>query len=241
MPVQDAMQSLTAVAASNSPAGTDSISNTLDNYLRALSSIVRYTEAKGATLTTTASMSLVAATGAYVHVAGTDSITHLGTVDAGIQRTLVFAGAAKLVPSATLLLPGSLTIDTAANDVAIFRSEGSGVWRCASYTKGYGLVFDVTFCLDVGADGAFTIVQKASFPFFVTNAVCKCTSGTITANIKIESTSITDLDAIAVSSSESDTAASGANAVAVGDTITTTFSSNSTALGVIVQLRCVRV
>ena len=88
MAVQDTMQSLTTVAASNSPAGSDSIANTLDNYLRAIQSILRHTEAQGAALTTTASMSLAAATGGYLHVSGTDAITHLGSAVAGTRLML---------------------------------------------------------------------------------------------------------------------------------------------------------
>ena len=89
MPVQGSMQSLTAVAASNSPAGSDSISNTLDDYLRSLSGVLRFTEAYAASLTATASMSLAAATGAIVPVeagaSATSAVTvsHLGTVAAG--------------------------------------------------------------------------------------------------------------------------------------------------------------
>ena len=134
MAVQDTMQSLTTVAASNSPAGSDSIANTLDNYLRAIQSILRHTEAQGAALTTTASMSLAAATGGYLHVDGTDAINHLGSAVAGTLRTLVFDDACKLNPDATnVLLPGSATIETAAGDVAVLRAEGSGVWRLISY------------------------------------------------------------------------------------------------------------
>jgi len=240
MPVQDTMESLTAVAASNSPAGSDSISNNLDNYLRAIQSILRYTEARGTTLTSTASMSLLAATGSYVHVIGTDSITHLGTASAGIQRILVHADAATLVPSANVIVPRSETIVTAAGDVSVWRSEGSGAWRMVSYSYGAGHVFDVVFALDTVADGAYVIVQKASFPFTVTNCVTKLASGTVTANVKIDSTSITGLNAISMTSSEADTAGTAANQVAVGNTVSVTFSSNSTALGAIVQLRCVR-
>ena len=143
MPVQDTMESLTAVVASNSPAGTDSISNNLDNYLRSIQAILRHTEARGATLTSTASMSLLAATGAFVHVIGTDSMVHLGTASAGIQRILVHADAATLVPSANVIVPRSETIVTAAGDVSIWRSEGSGVWRMINYTAGAGHVFDI--------------------------------------------------------------------------------------------------
>ena len=139
MPVQDTMESLTTVASSNYPSGSDSIGNTLDDYLRAIQAILRRTEAQGAALTSTASMSLAAATGGYVHITGTDAIAHLGSGVAGTLRTLVFDAAATLTHNATnLILPGGADITAAAGDVAVFRSEGSGNWRCIAYTKADG-------------------------------------------------------------------------------------------------------
>jgi hypothetical protein len=132
------MESLTTVASSNYPAGSDSIGNTLDDYLRAIQAILRRTEAQGAALTSTASMSLAAATGGYVHISGTDTIAHLGSGVAGTLRTLVFDDALTLTNSANLILPTGADITTAAGDVAIFRSEGSGAWRCISYQKADG-------------------------------------------------------------------------------------------------------
>jgi hypothetical protein len=129
---------------------------------------------------------------------------------------------------------------TAAGDAITWRSEGSGVWRMVSYLPGSGYVFDIVFALDTVADGAYVIVQKASFPFTVTNCVTKLASGTVTANVKIESTSITGLDAIAMTNAEADTAGTAANQVATGNTVSVTFSTNAVALGAIVQLRCVR-
>lgn len=141
MPVQGSMQSLTAVAASNSPAGTDAISNTLDDYLRSFAGILRHTQAQAATLTATASMSLAAATGEYVPVdcaaslTSAASVSHLGTVDAGIRRTLLFDGYAKLIHGANLLLPGSATIVTVAGDVAEVISDGAGAWRLINHHR----------------------------------------------------------------------------------------------------------
>lgn len=169
MPIQDSMQSLTAVAAGNSPAGADAISNTLDDYLRSHAAILRHTEARGATLTTTASMSLAAATGAYIHIDGTDAITHLGTIDAGIERTIVFKGACTLTHNATsLILPGAANIITAAGDSAIFRSEGSGNWRCISYSpaSGRAITFSPTLAT-AQASTSGTAITFTSVPAWV--------------------------------------------------------------------------
>jgi hypothetical protein len=172
MPVQDTMESLTTVASSNYPSGSDNIGNTLDDYLRAIQAILRRTEAQGAALTSTASMSLAAATGGYVHITGTDAITHLGTAAPGVLRTLVFDDAATLTHDGTaLILPGAANVTTAAGDVAIFRSEGSGNWRCIGYTKadGQALVsaaggatMTALLVLTTATISALTVVSKAT-------------------------------------------------------------------------------
>ena len=126
MPVQGSMQSFTAVLDTNSPAGTDSISNQLDNYLRSIQGVLRQTEA-ACTLTSTASMSLGTAYG-YCHVVGTASVSHLGTQAAGIYRTLVFDAAATLIPSANILLPASATYIASIGDVMAASTRQSARW-----------------------------------------------------------------------------------------------------------------
>ena len=76
---------------------------------------------------------------AIVSVTGTTTITALGTLTAGIQRVLIFAGALTLTHNATsLILPSGVNITTAAGDVAWMVSEGSGNWRCLAYTRANG-------------------------------------------------------------------------------------------------------
>jgi hypothetical protein len=73
----------------------------------------------------------------YVTVTGTTTISSLGTLPAGAERTLEFAGALVLAYNATsFILPGGQTISTVIGDVAVFRSEGGGNWRCTSYERG---------------------------------------------------------------------------------------------------------
>jgi hypothetical protein len=69
-------------------------------------------------------------------ITGTTTITGLGTVSAGIWKVLKFEGALTLTHNATsLILPGGASITTADGDIGIFISEGSGNWRCVSYTR----------------------------------------------------------------------------------------------------------
>jgi hypothetical protein len=95
------------------------------------------------TMGTIASAGTVAIGGAaanYLSVTGTTTITAFDSVLAGTRRILEFAAALTLTHNATtLILPGAANITTAAGDVAIMISEGSGNWRCAAYTKASGL------------------------------------------------------------------------------------------------------
>lgn len=94
---------------------------------------------KGSDIASASTTDLAAATGEYVHVTGTTTITALGTAAAGVERVVRFSGALTLTHNATsLILPTGANITTAANDVAIFRSEGSGNWRCTSYLRADG-------------------------------------------------------------------------------------------------------
>lgn len=96
-------------------------------------------EAKGADIPSAATTDIGAATGNFVHVTGTTTITALGTIQAGTRRIVRFAGALVLTHNATsLILPTGANITTAANDAATFVSEGSGNWRCVGYERADG-------------------------------------------------------------------------------------------------------
>ena len=89
---------------------------------------------QGADIASASTTNLATATGTFVHITGTTTITALGTAAAGVERTVVFSGALTLTQNATsLILPGAANIQTAVGDVAVFRSLGSGNWRCISY------------------------------------------------------------------------------------------------------------
>jgi hypothetical protein len=106
---------------------------------------------QGANIASATTTDIGAATGNYVVVTGTTTITGLGTITAGVMRTVEFSGALTLTHNATsLILPGAANITTAAGDVAIFVSEGSGNWRCASYVKASGQP------VALGTQGTFT-------------------------------------------------------------------------------------
>jgi len=91
-------------------------------------------EAKGADIASATTTDIGAATGNFVDITGTTTITGLGTVKAGTKRTVQFDGSLTLTYNATsLILPGNVDIVTQAGDVAEFISLGSGNWLCTNY------------------------------------------------------------------------------------------------------------
>lgn len=95
--------------------------------------------AKGSDIASATTTDIGAATGNFVDVTGTTTITGLGTVQAGSIRFVRFTGILTLTHNGTsLILPTTANITTAANDRAIFSSLGSGNWICLSYQRADG-------------------------------------------------------------------------------------------------------
>jgi len=95
--------------------------------------------AKGADIASATTTDIGAATGNYINVTGTTTITGLGTIQAGTQRIVNFTGILTLTYNATsLILPTSANIITAVGDSAEFVSLGSGNWRCVNYLRANG-------------------------------------------------------------------------------------------------------
>jgi len=94
---------------------------------------------KGADIASAGTTDLSAATGDFVDVTGTTTITALGTAAAGVERVVRFTSILTLTHHATsLILPTGASITTAAGDVARFRSLGSGNWVCVGYSRASG-------------------------------------------------------------------------------------------------------
>jgi hypothetical protein len=86
-----------------------------------------------------------------IGITDANTITSFGS---GINkfRILVFTGSAVLTHSSALVLPGAANITAASGDVALFRSNSTGDWRCLTYlrTAGRPLNTGVTDTLAVG-------------------------------------------------------------------------------------------
>lgn len=110
---------------------------TLTGNLALTSKVIN--EAQGANIASAETTDIGAATGNFIFITGTTTITGLGTVQAGTERTVKFVGVLILTQNATsLILPGAANITTVAGDRAIFRSLGSGNWICISYIRADG-------------------------------------------------------------------------------------------------------
>lgn len=90
--------------------------------------------AKSGSMPAAGTVDLAAATGNFVSITGAGTISSLGSVQAGAEYTLEFAGVCTLVHDGTSMkIPGNANITTAAGDVARFISLGSGNWKCVGY------------------------------------------------------------------------------------------------------------
>jgi hypothetical protein len=100
-------------------------------------------ENRGNAITATSGTTdLALASGNFVHITGTGSISinSFGTLPAGSRFVLCFDIPVTLVYNSTsLIIPGAANVTTAAGDCIMLISEGSGNWRVISYFPGGGL------------------------------------------------------------------------------------------------------
>ena len=121
--------------------GTESIPCTQSGVDKKTSpqALADFPESKSSDIASASTTDLSTVTTPFAHVTGTTTITALGTMQAGTRRRLVFDGILTLTHNGTsLILPGAANITTAAGDVALMVSEGSGNWRCVGYQRANG-------------------------------------------------------------------------------------------------------
>jgi hypothetical protein len=104
----------------------------------------------GADIVSAATINLQTATGNFVHVTGSTTISAI-TLSDGQQRTVYFTGAPLLTNGASLVLPGGANIQAAPGDIAVFVADG-GVVLCSDYSPAAGLARSIA-----GRTGAFTL------------------------------------------------------------------------------------
>lgn len=135
MPVPNTISDLSTSALLNSPAGTDSVSNTLDDYLRATQAILKSQFAQGTSIAVTGSTITLPETGSafLVSSASAQTVTNISSNFAGRVAVLQFQDSnINLIDSGSLWLPFSNDFSPATGDVLTFVSRGSGIWQCVT-------------------------------------------------------------------------------------------------------------
>ena len=102
------------------------------------------------------------------------------------------------------------------------------------------LPFDIAFSIQDGENTDFTLNQSAGFEFTILGAVFTTSNGSINAQVNIETTNVTGLASLSVSSSESSATATAQNVVSVGEKLVLRLTSNASAADVSVTLNCQR-
>lgn len=226
-PYQPLDSDLTAIAAlstasygrglltlADASAGRTSLAVVPDTDVQAYRAELAKVNLAGSNIASASSIDLGAATGDFILVTGTATITALGTVAAGTEREVRFQGALTLTHNGTsLILPTAANITTAADDCATFRSLGSGNWICVKYQRKSGS--PVGSALNLYAEN----------PSSPTTPVASGTNA-----VAIGSNNVASGLYSFVGGGDSNTAASGGNAAVVGGN-SNTASGNGSFIG----------
>lgn len=193
MPVPNSMNDLAQLPGSNSPAGTEVIGNSLDNYLRAHAAIIRSTNAlASSTIAAASTVDVGLADAESVLITGSATINSLGTGFAGCKRELRFANACTLAHSASIVLPGGANIAVLPSDQFVFRCYAAGQWVMTSSSRPQSAnaatvagVTPTAFALTLldDADAATARATLGAFP-----AAGGAVTGEVTAGSKLQST-----------------------------------------------------
>lgn len=111
-------------------------STDINSFLASLTSVAGFDSLskKGANIASATTTNLDTATGNYINITGTTTITSI-TLAEGKQRLVRFAGTLILTNGASLVLPSSSNITTSVDDFAIFVGDVGGVVRCVGYFR----------------------------------------------------------------------------------------------------------
>lgn len=138
MAVPSSLYDLSTTAANNSPAGTESIGTSMDDYLRAIQSIIKQNDSRGSDIAS-ASTIAIPNSGKYFVVTGTTTINTISDSWTGRTVFLKFSGSLTITNSSGIVIPGGANIVTSAGDCLAATNESSGVWRITLFQQGSSL------------------------------------------------------------------------------------------------------
>jgi hypothetical protein len=174
MPIPTKVADLSLTAGSNSPAGADSTA-TNDDYLRALSSIIRsFYAVSSATIASAATADIASSDGENVAITGAVTITSLGAAYAGCLREVYCVSTPTFTHSAAIILPGASNITAVAGDIFVFRCLAANSWalvsRSSSSFANAALTGTSTVNgIEIGFRSIPTTVQNTAYSFAATD------------------------------------------------------------------------
>lgn len=182
-----------SVTTANGVSGTVATATTTPAITLALAAITPTTvtptaainEAPTVTIASSTTPAIFAAAGNTILLTGTTTVTGFDTIAAGAVRRVRFDNALLLTYNATsLILPTSANITTAADDVAVFLSLGSGNSICISYSRKSGAALAAAAGASAGLH-SIPIVAGAMRPSFTGGCagLALISTGTNTADI----------------------------------------------------------
>ena len=164
----------------------------------------------------------------YFDITGTTTTAGFSTVNAGIMKMVQFDGALQLTHNSTSFnLPTGANITTAAGDRALFRSEGSGNWRCMWFQRASGAalkIADESIDSDAYVDASIDAAHLASSSVTTAKINADAVTGAKIADDAIDSEHYVDasIDAQHLASSSVTTAKLNADSVTaakIGDDV----------------------
>lgn len=135
MAIPSSITDLDTNEAMNSPAGSDNVGGTLDNFLRSHAAIIRRQFSKGADINS-ASTTVIPPDCSFANVKKVASTINgfSGNFNGRIVY-LKFDAGITLAHSSALVMPAGVSVVTETNDIVCFMNESPGVWKCLSYPR----------------------------------------------------------------------------------------------------------
>lgn len=235
MPVPSSIADLSTTFASNSPAGSDAVGTSLDEYLRAIQGILKQTQAQGTTIASASSIT-IPNDGQFFSVTGTATINSIANSWIGRVVYLQFASANCYVyhSNPSILFAGGAGWYSAAGDILVLQHVASGSWKVIGIYRASGHPYTMAFTLPVGANQEYEIDLDVQQPGWLNRIAHKTRSGTITADIRINGSSSFSFNITSTRVAGTPTSQPW---VSVGDRVSVLFSSNSSAIDVNIKLK----
>jgi hypothetical protein len=112
----------------------DAVNNSIRELMAQVATQLGKANAFSTPIAAASNTNLALATGWYVEITGSTTISQFGTVPAGQMYILKFSGTPTIVHhSSGNIMPNGVNISALVGDTAFMVSLGGGSWRCVSY------------------------------------------------------------------------------------------------------------